>query len=167
MLQLNIFNSNFKAQRLGEVSVLFIFLLPCRCCTLRNIIIRLVFEVKYHRNFFFLFFWWVRGGVDTSRWIYADHITKNQFTTANCILCIACSNQLLDPFNFCLPFYSRCFIAPLGKIKLEYTVRGEQRNLLELIKSIADLEGLRGFWKGKFVNVLRTAPFKAINFLRL
>lgn len=43
-------------------------------------------------------------------------------------------------------------------------MRGEQKNLVELIKTIAATQGIRGFWKGNFVNVLRTAPFKAINF---
>ncbi|XP_042042527.1 probable mitochondrial adenine nucleotide transporter BTL3 [Salvia splendens] len=59
---------------------------------------------------------------------------------------------------------SRTFVAPLERLKLEYIVRGEQRALPELIKSIAASQGLRGFWKGNFVNILRTAPFKAINF---
>lgn len=59
---------------------------------------------------------------------------------------------------------SRTFVAPLERLKLEYIVRGEQRNLFELIKSIAASQGLGGFWKGNFVNILRTAPFKAINF---
>ncbi|KAM5577246.1 putative mitochondrial adenine nucleotide transporter BTL3 [Rosa sericea] len=59
---------------------------------------------------------------------------------------------------------SRTFVAPLERLKLEYIVRGEQKNLFELIKTIADSQGLQGFWKGNFVNILRTAPFKAINF---
>ncbi|KDP46824.1 hypothetical protein JCGZ_24033 [Jatropha curcas] len=59
---------------------------------------------------------------------------------------------------------SRTFIAPLERMKLEYVVRGEQKNLLELIKKIKAAEGLKGFWKGNFVNILRTAPFKSINF---
>ncbi|KAH6796637.1 Mitochondrial substrate carrier family protein [Perilla frutescens var. hirtella] len=59
---------------------------------------------------------------------------------------------------------SRTFVAPLERLKLEYIVRGEQRGLFELIKSIATSQGVRGFWKGNFVNILRTAPFKAINF---
>lgn len=49
-------------------------------------------------------------------------------------------------------------------MKLEYIVRGEQRHISELIKSIAASQGIRGFWKGNFVNILRTAPFKSINF---
>ncbi|XP_031396552.1 probable mitochondrial adenine nucleotide transporter BTL3 [Punica granatum] len=59
---------------------------------------------------------------------------------------------------------SRTFVAPLERLKLEYIVRGEQKNLSELIKKIAVTQGLKGFWKGNFVNILRTAPFKAINF---
>ncbi|MFS7947303.1 putative mitochondrial carrier protein [Helianthus anomalus] len=59
---------------------------------------------------------------------------------------------------------SRTFVAPLERLKLEYMVRGEQKNLFELIKAIASSQGLRGFWKGNFVNILRTAPFKALNF---
>ncbi|XP_071711085.1 probable mitochondrial adenine nucleotide transporter BTL3 [Rutidosis leptorrhynchoides] len=59
---------------------------------------------------------------------------------------------------------SRTFVAPLERLKLEYMVRGEQKNLVELVKSIAASQGLRGFWKGNFVNILRTAPFKALNF---
>ncbi|KAF7839948.1 putative mitochondrial adenine nucleotide transporter BTL3 [Senna tora] len=59
---------------------------------------------------------------------------------------------------------SRTFVAPLERLKLEYIVRGEQKHLFELIKEIATSQGLKGFWKGNFVNILRTAPFKAINF---
>lgn len=59
---------------------------------------------------------------------------------------------------------SRTFVAPLERLKLEYMVRGEQKNLFELIKAIASSQGLKGFWKGNFVNILRTAPFKALNF---
>lgn len=59
---------------------------------------------------------------------------------------------------------SRTFVAPLERLKLEYMVRGEQKHLVELIQSIAATQGIKGFWKGNFVNILRTAPFKAINF---
>ncbi|KAK8966295.1 hypothetical protein KSP40_PGU010848 [Platanthera guangdongensis] len=59
---------------------------------------------------------------------------------------------------------SRTFVAPLERLKLEYMVRGEQGGLLELIRKIARTQGLKGFWRGNFVNILRTAPFKAINF---
>ncbi|XP_073315250.1 probable mitochondrial adenine nucleotide transporter BTL3 [Primulina huaijiensis] len=59
---------------------------------------------------------------------------------------------------------SRTFLAPLERLKLEYIVRGEKKKLHDLIKSIATTQGWRGFWKGNLVNILRTAPFKAINF---
>ncbi|XWS23888.1 hypothetical protein CRYUN_Cryun28dG0054200 [Craigia yunnanensis] len=59
---------------------------------------------------------------------------------------------------------SRTFVAPLERLKLEYIVRGEQRNIFELVKKIAVTQGLLGFWKGNLINVLRTAPFKAVNF---
>lgn len=59
---------------------------------------------------------------------------------------------------------SRTCLAPLERLKLEYIVRGEKGNLYKLINRIATTQGLRGFWKGNFVNILRTAPFKAINF---
>ncbi|CAN8233969.1 unnamed protein product [Cochlearia groenlandica] len=59
---------------------------------------------------------------------------------------------------------SKTFLAPLERLKLEYTVRGEQRNLLIVAKTIATTQGLKGFWKGNLLNVLRTAPFKAVNF---
>ena len=55
-------------------------------------------------------------------------------------------------------------MAPLERLKLEYMVRGEQKHLFDLIKTIAVSQGIKGFWKGNFVNILRTAPFKAINF---
>lgn len=67
-------------------------------------------------------------------------------------------------FVFLNFFCFRTFVAPLERLKLEYIVRGEQKHLLELIKTIAATQGIRGFWKGNFVNILRTAPFKAINF---
>lgn len=59
---------------------------------------------------------------------------------------------------------SRTFVAPLERLKLEYIVRGEQRHLFELIQTIAITQGVRGFWRGNLVNILRTAPFKAVNF---
>lgn len=59
---------------------------------------------------------------------------------------------------------SRTFVAPLERLKLEYIVRGEQKHIIKLIQSITASQGLKGFWKGNVVNLLRTAPFKAINF---
>ena len=55
-------------------------------------------------------------------------------------------------------------MAPLERLKLEYIVRGEQKNLFELVKTIGVSQGLRGFWNGNLLNILRPAPFKAANF---
>ncbi|WJX45566.1 hypothetical protein P8452_32436 [Trifolium repens] len=57
---------------------------------------------------------------------------------------------------------ARTCVAPLERLKLEYIVRGEKKNIFELIKSIATSQGLRGFWKGNLLNIPRTAPFKAV-----
>ncbi|KAF5959130.1 hypothetical protein HYC85_000339 [Camellia sinensis] len=55
--------------------------------------------------------------------------------------------------------FLRTFVAPLERLKLEY-----MKNLFEVIKAIAASQGLKGFWKGTFVNILCTASFKAANF---
>uniref|UniRef100_A0A6N2LU17 Mitochondrial adenine nucleotide transporter BTL3 n=1 Tax=Salix viminalis TaxID=40686 RepID=A0A6N2LU17_SALVM len=59
---------------------------------------------------------------------------------------------------------SRTCVAPLERLKLEYILRGEQKNIVELIKKIASTQGLKGFWMGNLVNILRTAHIKAVNF---
>jgi hypothetical protein len=66
--------------------------------------------------------------------------------------------------NWCYLVFIRTCIAPLEKLKLEYIVRCEKRNIFELIQSIATSQGLRRFWKGNLLNILRTAPFKSVNF---
>ncbi|MCO5609083.1 hypothetical protein L7F22_063305 [Adiantum nelumboides] len=59
---------------------------------------------------------------------------------------------------------SRSFVAPLERLKLEYMVRGAQQNVLHIIQLIVSKEGVKGFWRGNTVNLLRTAPFKSVNF---
>lgn len=59
---------------------------------------------------------------------------------------------------------SRTFVAPLERLKLEYMLRGAQQNVLEIMQSIVGREGVKGFWRGNTVNLLRTAPFKSVNF---
>ncbi|CAL1376732.1 unnamed protein product [Linum trigynum] len=59
---------------------------------------------------------------------------------------------------------SRTIIAPLERLKLEYIVCGEKAHIVELTRKIFLTQGVKGFWKGNLVNILRTAPFKAINF---
>ncbi|CAN1344144.1 Probable mitochondrial adenine nucleotide transporter BTL3 [Linum perenne] len=64
----------------------------------------------------------------------------------------------------CLVSRNRTIIAPLERLKLEYIVCGEKKHLFELTRKIFLTQGVKGFWKGNLVNILRTAPFKAINF---
>ena len=78
----------------------------------------------------------------------------------HCSRFLLSSKFLMDQQFYCI----RTFVAPLERLKLEYIVRGEQGNLFYVIKKIAASQGLKGFWKGNFVNILRTAPFKALNF---
>ncbi|CAI0420243.1 unnamed protein product, partial [Linum tenue] len=59
---------------------------------------------------------------------------------------------------------NRTIIAPLERLKLEYIVCGEKAHIVELTRKIFLTQGVKGFWKGNLVNILRTAPFKAINF---
>lgn len=59
---------------------------------------------------------------------------------------------------------SRTIVAPLERLKLEYLVRGATGNVVATLRRIFFTEGVRGFWKGNGVNILRTAPFKSVNF---
>lgn len=100
-------------------------------------------------GFFFLFFL-----------IFYCHV-EFQFWSLNFLHLLL----LLNFNDVNLSFFSdRTFVAPLERLKLEYMVRGADKKLFELIKTIATTQGLRGFWKGNLVNILRTAPFKAVNF---
>lgn len=58
----------------------------------------------------------------------------------------------------------RTVVAPLERLKLEYIVRGATKNVINTIEDILSVEGLRGFWRGNVVNLIRTAPFKSVNF---
>lgn len=79
-------------------------------------------------------------------------------------MCFFFSSQVICKLIGVNAVDTRTFVAPLERLKLEYIVRGEQKNLFELVKTIAVSQGLRGFWRGNLVNILRTAPFKAVNF---
>ncbi|XP_002969484.2 probable mitochondrial adenine nucleotide transporter BTL3 [Selaginella moellendorffii] len=59
---------------------------------------------------------------------------------------------------------SRTLVAPLERLKLEYIVRGATSDAMDVVRTILASEGVQGFWKGNLVNLIRTAPFKSINF---
>ena len=58
----------------------------------------------------------------------------------------------------------RTLLAPFERMKLEYMLNRSTMPLMPAVRDIFAREGLRGFWKGNFVNLLRTTPYKAINF---
>ncbi|ACO64943.1 predicted protein, partial [Micromonas commoda] len=58
----------------------------------------------------------------------------------------------------------RTLLAPFERMKLEYMLNRSTTPLVPAVRDIFAREGLRGFWKGNFVNLLRTTPYKAINF---
>ncbi|CAL9102059.1 unnamed protein product [Musa textilis] len=60
---------------------------------------------------------------------------------------------------------SRTCVAPLERIKLECIVQGSKRPWVKIVQRIWAVEGLRGFWKGNALNLLRMVPFKSINFI--
>lgn len=55
-------------------------------------------------------------------------------------------------------------MAPLERLKLEYIIRGATKNAFDTVQDILYVEGLRGFWRGNVINLIRIAPFKSINF---
>lgn len=60
---------------------------------------------------------------------------------------------------------SRTVVAPLERIKLELLLGKRARASVRAIAAdIFAAEGLSGFWKGHMLNVLRTTPYKAINY---
>lgn len=60
---------------------------------------------------------------------------------------------------------SRTVVAPLERVKMELVLNTSHHGALGTALNVYRHEGIRGFWKGNALNVLRTAPFKALNFL--
>lgn len=59
---------------------------------------------------------------------------------------------------------SRTFVAPLERVKMDMVLKNSQADALNTALQVYKKEGVLGFWKGNALNVLRTAPFKALNF---
>lgn len=59
---------------------------------------------------------------------------------------------------------SRTAVAPLERLKLEYMVRETKTGLVVTLQRILRTEGLSGFWQGNAINLIRTAPFKSLNY---
>lgn len=59
---------------------------------------------------------------------------------------------------------SRTTMAPLERIKLEIVLHKRQETMFEVAMGVLERDGKSGFWKGNGLNLLRTAPYKAVNF---
>lgn len=55
-------------------------------------------------------------------------------------------------------------MAPLERIKLEIVLHKRQETMFEVALGVLERDGKSGFWKGNGINLLRTAPYKAVNF---
>ncbi|KAF6259403.1 mitochondrial carrier domain-containing protein [Scenedesmus sp. NREL 46B-D3] len=59
---------------------------------------------------------------------------------------------------------SRTAMAPLERIKMDLLLKTSTRSATQTAMYVYEREGIAGFWKGNGLNLLRTAPFKALNF---
>ncbi|GAX86363.1 hypothetical protein CEUSTIGMA_g13775.t1, partial [Chlamydomonas eustigma] len=61
---------------------------------------------------------------------------------------------------------SRTCVAPLERVKMELILKQNAggKCALSTAQEVFRTEGVTGFWRGNLVNILRTAPFKALNF---
>ena len=58
----------------------------------------------------------------------------------------------------------RTLLAPLERIKLEYQLNRSMLPVSAALRKVMAAEGIRGFWRGNAINLLRVCPYKAINF---
>ncbi|GLI70393.1 hypothetical protein VaNZ11_015175, partial [Volvox africanus] len=59
---------------------------------------------------------------------------------------------------------SRTCVAPLERVKMDLLLKNGTGDAFTTAAQVMRTEGIGGFWKGNALNVLRTAPFKAVNF---
>ncbi|EFJ51829.1 hypothetical protein VOLCADRAFT_103320 [Volvox carteri f. nagariensis] len=59
---------------------------------------------------------------------------------------------------------SRTCVAPLERVKMDLLLKNGTGDAFTTAAQVLRTEGIAGFWKGNALNVLRTAPFKAVNF---
>jgi hypothetical protein len=58
----------------------------------------------------------------------------------------------------------RTLLAPFERVKLEYLLNHSKLALIPQVRKIVAAEGIKGFWRGNGINLLRVCPYKAINF---
>lgn len=58
----------------------------------------------------------------------------------------------------------RTVLAPFERMKLEYQLNRSVLPFAQAARKVLAAEGVRGFWRGNAINLLRVCPYKAINF---
>lgn len=58
----------------------------------------------------------------------------------------------------------RTLLAPMERIKLEYQLNRSVLPVGRAFSKVIQSEGIKGFWRGNGINLLRVCPYKAINF---
>jgi hypothetical protein len=58
----------------------------------------------------------------------------------------------------------RSVLAPFERMKLEYILNHSKLPLAKAVGAVFQAEGLKGFWRGNVINLMRVCPYKAINF---
>ncbi|KAK9801355.1 hypothetical protein WJX73_009646 [Symbiochloris irregularis] len=65
--------------------------------------------------------------------------------------------------GFVSALVSKTMVAPLERVKMDMVLR-HRKGLVRTARTIVTEEGYTGLWRGNAANLLRIAPFKAVNF---
>eukprot|EP00210_Caulerpa_lentillifera_P002056 g1971.t1 len=55
-------------------------------------------------------------------------------------------------------------VAPFERVRMDILLGNTQHGAFDTCIAILKTEGVLGFWRGNLLNIIRTAPFKAVNF---
>lgn len=65
----------------------------------------------------------------------------------------------------CSGVVSRSAVAPLERIKIDHMLHHSRTGIAASAQRIFQTEGFLGFWRGNGLNLLRSVPFKALNYI--
>lgn len=58
----------------------------------------------------------------------------------------------------------KTIVAPIERLRMDILLRNTEQGPIGACLEVLQREGVAGFWRGNLLNILRTAPFKAVNF---
>mmetsp|Transcript_21455 Transcript_21455/g.59586 ORF Transcript_21455/g.59586 Transcript_21455/m.59586 type:complete len:413 (-) Transcript_21455:143-1381(-) len=81
-------------------------------------------------------------------------------------------SSMAQVLNFCKFMFagamsavvSRTVVAPFERVKIDILLQNSTGTSIDTAARILRTEGILGFWKGHGLNIMRTAPYKAVNF---